>query len=72
MYFHSEHGTAELLGSERAHCGMTSSRIAFALLRATAFVVSDKPLFQLSDGRQIDPFSLALNTIAVADTLVHR
>jgi hypothetical protein len=37
VYFHSEAGEAELRGSERAHCGVTISHIALALLSISDF-----------------------------------
>lgn len=42
VYFHSESGEATLRGSERAHCNVTTSKIALALLNLHEF--GDDPI----------------------------
>lgn len=57
VYFHSEFGDAELHGSERAHCGVTCSGLALALLHLPRFG-NDDPIYQLTSPPTRDVNSL--------------
>lgn len=71
VYFHSEARTAELRGSERAHCGVTCSDVALALLSPERF--GDDPVKRLIPSshhlhRSPGPFSLVIGAaFAVGD-----
>jgi hypothetical protein len=89
IYFHSESGTSEIRGSERAYFGTSCSDLALAMFHVdfhddriqyllppggdpfdprtfrTWFSVGLGGQFHLPDGRQVDPFTVALNTAVV-------